>query len=309
MDTHVDNAATLTETSEPESSHLGAYMATAAGVLLGVPLAGAGLALIGARRTERHNRERADELLAGALPPQAGAVRGDELCRLPEPVQRWQRWAGVVGHERIRTVRLRQTGELRVSADAPWMPFTATQYDTFAAPRFLWFASINAGPLPLLHAVDEYTSEGGALAGSLGGWINVIGGDGDEFDQGELLRFLAEIPLFPTAALEKYITWLPIDATSARAVIHDGNVETSAVFSFDETGRPLEVRARRYRMVGGAFSLDLWSTSLDAFEPIDGLMVATRGRAIWHLDSGELEYARFAATDVEFDVTTPFEGE
>src|SRR3954452_12988981 len=62
---------------------------------------------------DRDAADHARSLLAEAslLPP--AVVRAEDLERLPAPVHRWLAASGVVGHERVRTVRLRQRGEMR----------------------------------------------------------------------------------------------------------------------------------------------------------------------------------------------------
>ena len=51
------------------------------------------------------------------------------LEHLPEPVQRYLTYTGVLGFPWIETVHLRQLGTFRQGADRPWMPFTADDFD------------------------------------------------------------------------------------------------------------------------------------------------------------------------------------
>jgi hypothetical protein len=59
------------------------------------------------------------------------------LLSLPEQVQRYLSYAGVVGKEPIRTVRLAQHGFMRQQPGQKWMPLIAEQYYTTNPPAFL----------------------------------------------------------------------------------------------------------------------------------------------------------------------------
>jgi hypothetical protein len=52
------------------------------------------------------------------------------LTGLPEVMQRYLRYAGVVDKEPIRSVRLTQQGVMRQQPDQKWMPLVAEQYFT-----------------------------------------------------------------------------------------------------------------------------------------------------------------------------------
>ena len=70
--------------------------------------------------------------------------------------------------------------------------------------------------------------------------ITLANEHGPEVDQGELLRYLAEIVWFPTAWLSDYIQWEAIDAQSAKATIILPNNTVAAVLHFNEKGQMTE---------------------------------------------------------------------
>lgn len=57
----------------------------------------------------------------------------------------------------------------------------------------------------------------------------VAAASGKEMDQGALLRYLAEMQWFPSAALNRYIQWEEIDSFSAKATMSDQGVTASGV--------------------------------------------------------------------------------
>ncbi len=65
--------------------------------------------------------------------PQTVITKAD-LAKLPLCVQRWQERSGVIGKPRIETVRLKQTGLMRLAGDKPWLPVEAEQYFNVTEP-------------------------------------------------------------------------------------------------------------------------------------------------------------------------------
>ncbi|UCF26835.1 MAG: hypothetical protein JSW42_09245, partial [Chloroflexota bacterium] len=59
---------------------------------------------------------------------------------LPEPVQRYMRFTGVLGTPWIKTVELKYSGKFRQGIERPWMPMTARQVYTVSPPSFVWEA-------------------------------------------------------------------------------------------------------------------------------------------------------------------------
>lgn len=244
-------------------------------------------------------RSMAASLLAAEKKATGTIVTEADLAPLPEPVQRWMRWAKVVGRERVRTVRLRQVGELRQAIDKPWMPLEAEQYYTVDPPAFIWYANVRLGFIPFMQGRDSYIDGHGNMLIKIGGWFVVADGHGPKLDQGTLLRYLSEIIWFPSAALASYITWSPVDSNSARATMSYGGVTASALFIFDAEGKPVDLRAERYYAEG---SIEQWSTPSTAYGEFQGVRMPTKGEAIWKLKSGDLSYIRLEITEVELNV-------
>lgn len=74
---------------------------------------------------------------------------------LPPPVGRYLRFALREGQPFIRSVRLRQAGELRGIADPKWNFYKATQVIAAGRPGFVWDASVRTG-LMRVRVRDSY---------------------------------------------------------------------------------------------------------------------------------------------------------
>jgi len=231
-------------------------------------------------------------------------VTADMLQDLPEPVQRYMAYTGVVGSPWINTVRLEQVGRFRLGRDRPWMPMRAEQYYATDPPGFLWKARFKMAGMWLLSAQDRYQEGHGHMSGKLAGLFTVFDMRGEKLDQGTRMRYLSEMIWFPTAFLGENITWQAVDNHSAQVTFTDSGNSVSAHMTFDEAGRPINFIAQRYREVGGEFSLDPWSTPIEGYGVRAGLNLPVRGQAVWNLPSGDLPYWDGEITEVEYNQPT-----
>lgn len=224
-----------------------------------------------------------------------------DLSGLPSPVQKWLETSGVVGKEKIETVRLKQKGFMRIKEDGPWMPTEADQYYTVDKPGFIWHAKVKMAPLLYFAGRDKYDEGHGNMLIKLFSVITVANGTGPEIDQGTLLRYLGEIVWFPTAALASYITWEEIDAHSAQATMSYGGVTASAIFKFNDQGEVIDYLCDRYMTVDDGYRLEKYSVPMEDYQELDGLRIPTRAVGMWKLQTGDFSYYKAEVTEIEYN--------
>lgn len=230
-------------------------------------------------------------------------VTNEDLSGLPEPVQRYMAYTGVVGKAWIESVRLQQRGRFRTGPARSWLDMTAEQHYTTDPPFFLWEASLKIAGLPLIRARDRYESGHGHMYGKIAGLFTVFDVRGEKLDQGAMLRYLSEMIWFPIAFLGKNITWENVDDHSARVTLNDQDKSVSGQLFFDKQGRPTNFTTLRYREVNGDFSLDPWSTPITGYGSLAGLNLPTRGQAVWNLSTGDYTYVDLEITELEYNTT------
>lgn len=76
--------------------------------------------------------------------------------------------------------------------------------------------------------------------------ITVADSKEEKIDQGTLLRYLAEMVWFPTAAVNDYIQWEELDSSSARATMNYGGIIASGIFNFNSQGEVINFVAEKY---------------------------------------------------------------
>lgn len=250
---------------------------------------------------KQNAKEAARELLHKAQPGPVEVLTEHDLKGLPDPVQRYLRYSGVVGALKVQTVRLRQRGYFRLGPDRSWMPLKAEEYYSVNPPGFVWFATMQAAPFVWFHALDQWQSGGGKLTGKIYGVIPMVKGEGPEFDQGELMRFLQEMTNFPGAFLNDYITWEALDDLSARATLTYNGQSVSGVFYFNEKGENTNFVAQRYRMVGKNLELATWSTPCTGYKEFKGVKLPYKGEGVWKLSEGDLPYIKVELVEIEYN--------
>ena len=234
-------------------------------------------------------------------PEPPGIITDAQVLKLPEPMQRYIRFAGVVGKEPVRSVRLKQRGFMRQRPQQKWMPLQAEQVFSVTPPAFIWRARVRLAPLAWIAATDQLLGGHGTMNIKLLSAIPLGNARGPQMDQSSLLRYLGEIIWFPTAWLSEYIEWQAIDASSVKATIYNAGVSASAVLTVNEQGQPATIRADRYMEDHGHYLLTPWSVQCSEVREADGLSIPTHFDVTWHFPAGDFTWLRADISEIEYN--------
>jgi hypothetical protein len=225
-----------------------------------------------------------------------------EIEGLPDPVQRFFRTVIKDGQTIVAAVKLSQQGQFNMSeTESKWSPFTATQLVTTQRLGFDWDARIQMAPGVNAFVHDAYLLGEGSLHVSLLGLFTVADvRDTPEAAQGELLRFFAEMPWYPTALLPSQgVRWEAIDNTSARATVTDGATTVSLVFRFNSEGTIETMRAEaRYRDKLTAMP---WSGRFWDYSTRNGMLIPLQGEVGWEYPDGIRLYYKGKVTEINYE--------
>lgn len=231
-----------------------------------------------------------------------GLFRDAELAGLPEPVQRYFRYAIAPGTPLARTAQIHMRGRIKIGR---WLPFRAREVLT---PHlgFIWAARA-AG---IISGSDCYAEGRGEMDWKLAGLLRVMHVDGPDVSRSAAERAAAEAIWVPTTLLPRFdVEWSADDDThiSARYCIEDKPVHVSYQIHsngqlqsvvFDRWGDPDETGTFGTHPFGGDF------TSQATFE---GVTVPDAGRFGWHYGTdqwAEGEFFRYHLTDLA-PITNP----
>ena len=250
----------------------------------------------GAWRWDAGTRELRARLETARQPVRPARYDARELDGLPAPVQRYFRAALKEGQPMVASVRMEHAGTFNMSETGElWKPFASTQLVVTRRPGFDWDGRISMLPGLPVRVHDAYVAGEGILHATLLGLITLADLRGTrEMAQGELMRFLAEAPCYPTALLPSQgVRWEAVDEDSARATLTDGDLAVTLLFRFDETGLIASVRAEsRGRTVQGKVVPTPWEGRWWSYEVRDGMKVPLEGEVAWLLPGGAKPYWR-----------------
>jgi hypothetical protein len=197
----------------------------------------------------------------------------------------------------VRSVRTTQKGEMRMSPEARWIPFTAEEFTDTTGSNFRWDARLDPGKFSSPTVTDAYKEGHGRLVVKVAGVVPVHKVTGLDADKGELQRYLSSIAFCPPILLNH----ASLDCTAVSPFtlrVNDWKDSTGATVDVDisEEGQPLTCRAERPRIVGKQALITPWSGTCAEFREWEGLRVATRFEVRWHLPQGPFTYYRSEIT-------------
>lgn len=264
-----------------------------------------GVVLVSRAQLARDHAQRADDLVGQATSPSESPFSHDDLTGLPAPVQQYFRAVLTEGQPHVETARLTQDGEMRLGdADSAWKPMTATNTVSVTPPGFVWDAEVEMAPSLPVRVLDTYSDGEGYLRAKLLSAVTVAeDGPSPAMDEGELARYLAEAPWYPTALLPASgVEWEPVDDNAARATLTDHGTTVAAVFHFDGQHR-IERVVFEDRPRGSDDGPDRarWTGQFREYERHSGMLIPTEGEVAWNLPDGDFTYWRATITDVEYD--------
>jgi len=239
-------------------------------------------------------------LRARASPGRAGVVTEEMLADLPEPVRRYLRYTRVVGKPFPGTIWLRQEGKMRAGPGQRWMPLDAEEHYSVQPPGFVWAGTARLGPLPVARARDMYAGGTGRMLVKVASLWPIVDASGEQMDQAGMTRYLSEMIWFPAAFLAANISFEPVDDSSARVTLTDHGQTATGTLFIDQQGKLTDFVAKRYRTLDSS-DPDIWSTPFTGYSEFEGLQLPARGKAIYKLPGGDLEYIDVTVTDLHYD--------
>jgi len=203
------------------------------------------------------------------------------ISDLPEPAQRYFRFAIAEGTPLLSVAQIEMTGKFSLgSQDAPnYMDMQATQ--VLAAPDgFVWKMSCGSG-LMRLSGSDSVRWTRFWMAGLAP--VARFGGDNDHA-RSAFGRYVAEAAFWTPAAIlpSRHVTWEGVDANTARYTMNHDGMGQAVDITVDAEGRPVEVVFQRWSNANpeGIHRLQPFGGFLSDFRQINGFQVP------FHVEAG-----------------------
>jgi hypothetical protein len=244
-------------------------------------------------------KEEVSNLLSSSSADQS-VITEEEVAVLPEIVQNWLRKSHVIGKPMPASVHVKQKGSMRTDANGDWMLFDAEQYFTINPPGFVWNATIHTDKFIDIVGRDKYQNGKGNMLIKAASLITIANSQGNEIDQGTLIRYMAEIAWFPHAAVCDYLDWEQIDSSHARVTMSYNGVTASGIYTFNKEGLPIGFETQRFGDFKGKYSKETWAVATSGFKIFNGIVVANKSEVTWKLKEGDFTWLRLVLTDIEY---------
>lgn len=264
-------------------------------VVVGALLCAIGIVLIffniPCSKTRTEFEKAAAELIAEADHPE-DVFQEEDIAGLPEPVQRYFRSCGYLGKPKMAYIKIfYQDVAFSFGRDKPPLKIDYTQYNDAKTPDRIAYIDSSMVGIPF-EGLDAYLDGAGSMKGILAKVFPLFSYTGKDMDRSCLVTFLSECLFVPTAALQEFIEWEPVDDLHAKATISYPGLSACGVFTFDENGEMLafQTEDRSAAQSDGSAKNVPWSVVCGAYREEDGIKRPTVFQAIWHYDDGDLIY-------------------
>jgi len=179
-----------------------------------------------------------------------------------------------------------------------WKPFTATQ--SFEIPRlgFAWNARIRMAPLVWIDVYDGIDDGVGRGRARFWGFLKVVDAAGPEVVAAQVVRYLAELPWIPQAALANPgLEWEGPGSDTFAVTDRSTGAAHTAVFTVADSGDVVRMTGRRMRDAEGGYEEGDYRGEFGAHAEVGGVRVPTSGEAIWDdMPDGPMSYWRGTIT-------------
>lgn len=250
-----------------------------------------------------------EEVHNGLSQPQVISVITEaDLTPLPVPVQRYLRFAGVLGQPRVHNFRVRFVGRIRSTADAPWMEFTAEQFSFVDGPTrlFMMDARMKGLPVDVFHSYVRGEARMQVKVLSL---YPMIDASGPEFSKAETVTVFNDMCIMaPGTLVSPAITWKLVDERAVEGTFMSAEHTIRAVLHFDDSGALVNFTSDDRPGLapdGKTFVPQRWSTPLRDYRAHGALRLASHGDARYAPASGEFSYGQFDLQEIAYNVSSP----
>lgn len=225
---------------------------------------------------------------------------------LPMPVQNWLKAIGAVGHEKIESVKLKQSGMMKLKPEQKkWTASEAEQISFTDPPAFRWSVRMKMGKGLVVTGKDSFLEGKADMRIKLAGILPISkSADNEKTNESSLQRYLMELAWYPSAALSPFISWQEAGVHSATATMNYGGLTGSATYFFDEHNELLKVEAWRYKENGEDARPLLCTGTINEHQQMAGLKVPVDMEISWELEEGTFTWYKFQAYDFQFNSVT-----
>jgi hypothetical protein len=225
-----------------------------------------------------------------------------DIASLPEPAQRYFRFANVVGKERIGSFSLVIEGKIRNDRNSEWMPLVMRQYNRIDNPSRIVYIESPGKPMS---GIDSYVEDSGRMLIKIANIVTIADQSGPEMADSALVTFVNDLIMCPVAYFSLPVRWKEIDENRVALSLTNAGRTINAVLTVDSDGQLVDWKTNdRYAAVGGKNVKDVWSTPCSGSFELAGLRIPSKGQGIHDYDGSPFAYVeleRISALKLDAD--------
>lgn len=233
-------------------------------------------------------------------------LKETDIAHLPEPVQKYLRYVGVVGKDKVKSFKVIIDGSMKTDRKRDWAKVDVDQYSFVDKTTRLFFLKMNMSGIPVI-GLHSYTDANATMLIKLAGLIPVVDGKGKEMNQGETVTVFNDMCLLaPATLIDERVEWEPIDSLTTKATFNNEGIKVSATLYFNEEGQLINFVSddRFYSPTGKTYEKVRWSTPVSNYKNINGYNLPTYGEAVWNFPEEDFTYAKFNIKEIQYNPKT-----
>lgn len=228
----------------------------------------------------------------------------EDIRHLPEPVQKYLRYANAVGKEKVRNFRVTFEGEFRTDPKKGWGNMYSEQYNDMTDTTRLFFMEMKMFGLPVA-CLHKYADAKATMLAKVAGLLTVVDGKGQEMNEGETVTVFNDMCLFaPASLIDRRIEWESIDSLTAKGTFNNKEIKVSALLYFTDKGELINFVSedRSYSPTGKTYQKMRWSTPVKAYKDYNGVKICSCGEVLWSFPEGQYTYCRINVKEIKYNL-------
>jgi hypothetical protein len=226
-----------------------------------------------------------------------------DIQHLPEPLQKYIHYVGVIGKEKVQNVKISFKGEMKLDPKQDWVKIKTEQYNFLDQPTRLFYIRASKLGIPFM-GLDSFIAGKGNMLIKVVGLFTVADARGPEMDMGEMVTLFNDICLFsPAVLIDRRFQWETIDTFTVKGTFKYKTHKVSALLYFNKKGQLINFVTddRFYSPMGKTYQRVRWSTPVRDYQEFNGIKVPTYGEGVWHFKTGDYCYAKFRLKEIKYN--------
>ncbi len=226
-----------------------------------------------------------------------------DITHLPEPVQKYLKYVGVLGREKVNNLKVSINGSMKTDKNRDWFQVKIHQHSFLDKVTRLFYLNLNMSGIPVL-GLHFYKNGIATMKIKILGFITVVKGMGEKMNRAETVTVFNDMCIMaPASLVDTRIQWEPVDLHTVKATFNNEGNYISAMLYFNDIGQLTNFVSddRYYSPTGKTYESVRWSTPVNSYKNINGFNLASYGEAIWNFPDGDLCYAKFNILDIKYN--------